>query len=184
MIERDGDKLVIRHCYVERRMIPLNIYLENAEREGREDLIDQAVKEYGDAIRELASANIFPGDMLWKNFGVTRFGRVVFYDYDEIEYMTDCKFRHIPEAPHPEMEMASEPWYSVAKNDIFPEEFASFLLVSPKIRKSFLRHHADLLKPEFWQRAQEDIRAGNVRDFFPYPVALRFARNKDEAEQA
>jgi isocitrate dehydrogenase kinase/phosphatase len=82
------------------------------------------------------------------------------------------------------MEMASEPWYSVAKNDIFPEEFASFLLVSPKIRKSFLRHHADLLKPEFWQRAQEDIRAGNVRDFFPYPVALRFARNKDEAEQA
>jgi len=115
------------------------------------------VKEYGDAIRELASANIFPGDMLWKNFGVTRYGRVVFYDYDEIEYMTDCKFRHIPDAPYPEMELANEPWYSVARNDVFPEEFATFLLVLPKIREAFLRYHADLLKPEFWQGAQEDI---------------------------
>ncbi len=178
LIEIEGSDLIIKHVYIERRMVPLNIYLEQAERDGRDDLIDQVVQEYGNAIRELASANIFPGDMLWKNFGVTRYGRVVFYDYDEIEYMTDCNFRQIPEAPYPEMELASEPWYSVARNDVFPEEFSTFLLVSPKIRKAFLRHHADLLKPEFWQGAQEDIRKGMVRDFFPYPPGLRFGRNK------
>ena len=182
LLEIDGPDLIIKHVYIERRMVPLNIYLEQAERDGRDDLIDQAVREYGDAIRELASANIFPGDMLWKNFGVTRFGRVVFYDYDEIEYMTDCNFRLIPEAPYPEMEMSSEPWYSVARNDVFPEEFATFLLVSPRIRQAFMRHHADLLKAEFWQRAQDDIRNGNVRDFFPYPSALRFKRGKPQAE--
>ena len=179
LIEVDGDDLVIKHVYIERRMVPLNIYLNQAEREGRDDLIDQAVQEYGNAIRELAGANIFPGDMLWKNFGVTRFGRVVFYDYDEIEYMTDCNFRRIPEAPYPEMELSSEPWYSVARNDVFPEEFATFLLVSPRIRDAFKRHHADLLRPEFWQKAQDDIRRGKVRDFFPYPPDLRFGREKN-----
>jgi isocitrate dehydrogenase kinase/phosphatase len=170
---------VIQHLYIERRMEPLNLYLERAEKAGREDLIEQAVIEYGNAIRELAIANIFPGDMLWKNFGVTRYGRVVFYDYDEIEYMTDCNFRRIPPAPNEEAEMSGEPWYSVGRNDIFPEEFASFLLTSPKIRTAFMRHHADLLDAGFWQRAQEDIRRGEIRDFFPYPEALRFCNRYD-----
>ena len=176
LLEEDGADLIIKHLYIERRMIPLNLYLERAEREGREDLIDQAVIEYGNAIRELAIANIFPGDMLWKNFGVTRYGRVVFYDYDEIEYMTDCNFRRIPPAPNEEAEMSGEPWYSVGRNDIFPEEFATFLLTSPKIRAAFMRHHADLLDADFWRCAQEDIRRGTIRDFFPYPEALRFCR--------
>jgi isocitrate dehydrogenase kinase/phosphatase len=174
LLEEDGDDLIIKHLYIERRMVPLNIYLENAERAGRQDRIEHAVQEYGMAIRELAIANIFPGDMLWKNFGVTRFGRVVFYDYDEIEYMTDCNFRRIPEAPNPEMEMSGEAWYSVAKNDIFPEEFRTFLLTSPKIREAFLKCHADLLDVEFWQQAQQEIRRGEVRDFYPYPESVRF----------
>jgi isocitrate dehydrogenase kinase/phosphatase len=172
VIEQDGDKLVIKHLYIERRMVPLNIYLDT----GNEDQIEHAVREYGNAIRELAHANIFPGDMLWKNFGVTRLGRVVFYDYDEIEYLTDCNFRHIPPAPYPEYEMSGEPWYSVAKNDIFPEEFESFLLGSATVRKYFMKYHADLLRPEFWKSAQEKIRAGQVEDFFPYPESLRFCR--------
>jgi isocitrate dehydrogenase kinase/phosphatase len=169
----DGD-IVIQHLYIERRMDPLNLYLERNEKAGRDGLIEQAVIEYGNAIRELAIANIFPGDMLWKNFGVTRYGRVVFYDYDEIEYMTDCNFRRIPQAPNEEAEMSGEPWYSVGRNDIFPEEFASFLLTSPKIRAAFMKHHADLLDVDFWKQAQEEIRQGNIRDFFPYPEALRF----------
>jgi isocitrate dehydrogenase kinase/phosphatase len=173
-LEEDGDDLVIKHLYIERRMEPLNLYLGRAEVAGRGDLIESAVKEYGNAIRELAIANIFPGDMLWKNFGVTRYGRVVFYDYDEIEYMTDCNFRRIPPAPHPDMEMASEPWYSAARNDVFPEEFATFLLVSPAIRKAFMQHHADLLDADFWRSAQNDIRGGMVKDFFPYPESQRF----------
>jgi isocitrate dehydrogenase kinase/phosphatase len=173
-LEEDGDDLVIKHLYIERRMEPLNLYLDRAERAGRDDLIDQAVKEYGDAIRQLAIANIFPGDMLWKNFGVARFGRVVFYDYDEIELMTDCNFRRIPPAPHPEMEMSGEPWYSVRRNDVFPEEFETFLLTSPKIRRAFMRYHADLLDADFWKQTQEAIVAGEVRDFFPYPESFRF----------
>jgi isocitrate dehydrogenase kinase/phosphatase len=144
------------------------------EKAGRDDLIDLAVQEYGSAIRQLAIANIFPGDMLWKNFGVARFGRVVFYDYDEIELMTDCNFRRIPPAPYPEMELSGEPWYSVGRNDVFPEEFATFLLTSPKIRQSFMKYHADLLDATFWQQTQESIRRGEVRDFFPYPESFRF----------
>jgi isocitrate dehydrogenase kinase/phosphatase len=170
VIEEDGGNLIVRHCYIERRMIPLNIYLDGAD----EERIDHAVREYGSAIRELAVANIFPGDMLWKNFGVTRYGRVVFYDYDEIEFLTDCNFRRIPPAPNEEAEMSGEPWYSVAKNDVFPEEFGTFLLGSPPIRKAFMKYHADLLTPEFWQQTQHRIREGQFEDFYPYPESMRF----------
>lgn len=181
LIEEDGEYLIIRHLYIERRMQPLNIYLEKAEREGREDRIEHAVREYGSAIRELAIANIFPGDMLWKNFGVTRYGRVVFYDYDEIEYMTDCNFRRIPPAPYPEMEMSGEAWYSVARNDVFPEEFSTFLLTSPRIREAFMRHHADLFDAAFWQETKEEISRGVVKDFYPYPESMRFCNAYGEA---
>ena len=173
-LEEDGDELVIEHLYIERRMEPLNIYLERVEKAGRDDLLEDAVCEYGNAIRELAFANIFPGDLLWKNFGVAHFGRVVFYDYDEIELMTDCKFRRIPPAPNFEAEMSGEVWYSVSRLDIFPEEFATFLLVSDKIRDAFMRHHADLFDAAFWQNTQEQIRQGVMQDFFPYPESMRF----------
>jgi len=119
-------------------------------------------------------ANIFPGDMLWRNFGVTRHGRVVFYDYDEIEYLTDVNFRRIPEPPNPEAELGAEPWYAIAREDVFPEEFASFLLADPRIDEAFRRHHAELLEPEFWQECQRRIEAGEVVDFFPYPQSIRF----------
>ncbi|KXB30225.1 bifunctional isocitrate dehydrogenase kinase/phosphatase [Dechloromonas denitrificans] len=179
--EIDGEQLIIKHLYIERRMEPLNIHLERMERSNNIEGLEHAIKEYGSAIRELAQANIFPGDMLWKNFGITRFGRVVFYDYDEIEYMTDCNFRRIPPAPDFETEMSGEVWYAVARNDVFPEEFATFLLASPVVRKIFYKHHADLLSPKFWQEAQQKIRAGHVEDFFPYPQELRFGNSKPDA---
>lgn len=172
--EIDGETLVIKHLYIERRMEPLNIHLERMERSQNIEGLEHAIKEYGSAIRELAQANIFPGDMLWKNFGITRFGRVVFYDYDEIEYMTDCTFRKIPPAPDFETEMSGEVWYPVGKNDVFPEEFSTFLLASPTLRKIFHKYHKDLLSPHFWQDAQQKIRDGHVEDFFPYPQELRF----------
>ena len=172
--EVDGDQLIIKHLYIERRMEPLNIHLDRMERANNVEGLEHAIQEYGSAIREMAQANIFPGDMLWKNFGVTRFGRVVFYDYDEIEYMTDCNFRRIPPAPDFETEMSGEVWYAVAKNDVFPEEFSTFLLASPTLRKIFNRHHSDLLSPKFWQDSQQKIREGHVEDFFPYPQELRF----------
>jgi isocitrate dehydrogenase kinase/phosphatase len=172
LLEESEDEIVIQHVYIERRMKPLNLYLDSADEAKRE----AAVMEYGNAIKELAYANIFPGDMLFKNFGVTRFGRVVFYDYDEIEYMTDCNFRRIPPPPNPEAEMSGEVWYSVGRHDVFPEEFGTFLLGNPDTRRVFMKHHADLLSPEFWQQTRQMILDGFVPDFFPYPEEVRFCR--------
>ena len=170
LIEEDGDDLVIRHLYIERRMVPLNIYLQDATREQTE----RAVIEYGNAIKDLVAANIFPGDMLFKNFGVARHGKIVFYDYDEIEYLTECNFRRVPPAPTEEDELSSEVWYRVGPKDVFPETFAPFLLGNPVIREVFMRHHADLLDAGFWQRHKERIQAGYVYDVFPYDPARRF----------
>ena len=170
LIEEDGTNIVIRHLYIERRMIPLNIFLEQSDDAQRE----HAIIEYGDAIRQMVAANIFPGDMLYKNFGMTRQGRVVFYDYDEVAYMTDCNFRRIPPPRTPEDEMASEPWYTVGPTDVFPEEFGTFLLGDPRIRALFMKHHAELLDAAFWQKKQAGIRAGLLEDVFPYPESMRF----------
>ena len=170
IVQENDVEVVIDHLYIERRMTPLNLYLDQAD----DEKVERAVRDYGNAIRELAYANIFPGDMLMKNFGVTRLGRVVFYDYDEIEYLTNCNFRRMPEAPNPELEMSAEVWYPVARNDVFPEEFAAFLLTGAKVRAAFTRYHADLLAAEFWQATQARLRAGHVEDFFPYPDAIRF----------
>lgn len=170
-IEVDGDSLVIRHLYIERRMIPLNIYLQDATPEQ----LEHAVVEYGNAIKDLVAANVFPGDMLWKNFGVTRRGKVVFYDYDEIEYITDCNFRRVPQPRNEEDEMSGEIWYSVGPRDVFPETFEPFLLGNPAVRQVFLQHHADLLDAAFWQGHQQRIRAGHLHDVFPYEQHKRFA---------
>ena len=174
LLEESGDTLVIRHLYIERRMIPLNIYLADADTRQ----IEAAVIEYGNAIKDMVAANIFPGDMLWKNFGVTRQGKVVFYDYDEIEYITDCNFRRVPEPRTEEDELSGEVWYSVGPKDVFPETFGPFLLGNPAVREVFMKHHADLLDPAFWQAHKERILAGHVYDVFPYDAARRFVRQR------
>jgi len=173
-MEIADNRLIVKHLYIERRMEPLNIHLERMESENKLEEIAHCVRDYGDAIRELAQANIFPGDLLWKNFGITRYGRVVFYDYDEIEYLTDINFRKIPLAPDFETEMSGEVWYPVASNDVFPEEFDTFLLTSPVVRKLFIKHHGPLLTQKFWQEMQQKVRDGEIEDFFPYPLELRF----------
>lgn len=163
-VEVQGDVVLIRHCWTERRMTPLNIYLETAN----EQQIKDALEDYGLAIKQLAAANIFPGDMLLKNFGVTRHGRVVFYDYDEISYLTEMNFREIPEPRTPEDEMSAEPWYSVGPHDVFPEEFPRFLFTDHKLRKLFKDMHGDLFTAAYWQGLQEAIREGKVIDVYPY----------------
>jgi len=164
LLEETGDTVILRHVYIERRMTPLNLYLARAP----DAALELAVKRYGDAIRELAAANIFPGDMLFKNFGVTRLGRVVFYDYDEIQRMTEMNFRHIPPAPYEEAEMSAEPWYPVGANDVFPEEFGHFLLGDPRVRQAFLKHHACLLDARWWQACRDRAAQGRIEDIFPY----------------
>jgi isocitrate dehydrogenase kinase/phosphatase len=160
----NGDTVLIRHCWTERRMTPLNIYLEHAN----EAQVKEALEDYGLAIKQLAAANIFPGDMLLKNFGVTRHGRVVFYDYDEISYLTEVNFRRIPPPRYEEDEMSSEPWYSVGPNDVFPEEFPRFLFVDIGQRRLFSQLHGDLYEADYWKGLQDAIRAGKVIDVFPY----------------
>ena len=169
-VEISETTVLIHHVYIERRMTPLNMFLTHAS----DAEVEHALIEYGNAIKDLTAANIFPGDMLYKNFGVTRLSRVVFYDYDEIEYMTDCNFRTIPPAPNEEAELSGEPWYRVEKHDVFPEQFGPFLLGDPRIRAAFLKHHADLLTPQFWQGRKERILAGRMEDVYPYPQEERF----------
>jgi isocitrate dehydrogenase kinase/phosphatase len=171
-ISYDTDNLIFRHVYLERRMIPLNMFIETAD----DETLERVIEDYGTAIKQLTGANIFPGDFLYKNFGVTQLGRVVFYDYDEITYMTECNFRRIPPPRFPEDEFSSEPWYSVEPNDVFPEEFGTFLLATPKIRKAFVKYHKDLLSPKYWQEKQANIRAGVYEDVFPYGKEVRFKR--------
>jgi isocitrate dehydrogenase kinase/phosphatase len=165
----EGEWVILNHVYVERRLIPLDIFLKTADAAGAK----AAVIDYGRAIKDLAQINVFPGDMLIKNFGVTQLGRVVFYDYDELCPLTDCNFRHLPQARRHEEEMASEPWYLVAENDVFPEEFASFLALPPDLRSIFMKYHGDLLTPEYWQGIQEQIRTGIMRPIPPYSEAQR-----------
>ena len=195
--DRDGDgelELILQHVYIERRMIPLNIYLQEAFDLGQvsppddstalraREQIERGVVEYGNAIKDLVAANIFPGDMLWKNFGITRHGKVVFYDYDEIEYITDCNFRRVPTPRTEEDEMSGEVWYTVGPKDVFPETFGPFLLGNPAVREVFMKHHADLLDAGFWQAHKERIAQGHVFDVFPYDREKRFAPAATETD--
>ncbi|XTZ38194.1 bifunctional isocitrate dehydrogenase kinase/phosphatase [Salmonella enterica] len=166
-----GDRIVISHLYIERRMVPLNLWFEQVQGQQLRD----AVEEYGNAIRQLAAANIFPGDMLFKNFGVTRHGRVVFYDYDEICYMTEVNFRNIPEPRYPDDELSAEPWYSVSPGDVFPQEFRHWLCADPQIGPLFEEMHADLLRADYWRELQERIRNGHVEDVYAYRRRQRFS---------
>ena len=176
IIELDGGNIVIGHAYIERRMQPLNLYVEQLKRDGDEEHLRGALREYGDAIKELAGAGIFPGDMLLKNFGVTRHERVVFYDYDEIQPMAEVNFRRIPPPKSYEEELQAEPYWSVGANDVFPEQFERFLVGDPRLRELFYADHRDLLDPAFWAGKQERLRSGAQEDVFPYPDEARFPR--------
>jgi isocitrate dehydrogenase kinase/phosphatase len=167
-----GDTLEIKHLYVEKKMKPLDLYLQSVNENETE--ARHILDEYGKAIKQLAAANIFPGDLLLKNFGVTRLKRVVFYDYDEIEWVTKCQFRQLPQARNQEDEMSSEAWFYVGEKDIFPEEFPPFLFPNPQLRAIFLELHGDLFTPQYWTGIQEVLKKNEVVDVFPYPEELRF----------
>ncbi len=176
-MEIDGDLLFIRHLYIEKRMAPLNLYLEQADPQEMREALD----DWGRAIKQLMAVNIFPGDLLFKNFGVTCAGKVVFYDYDEICYLTECNFRRIPPPRTPEDELSAEPWYSVGPNDIFPEEFPTFLTTDPAQRRLLKELHPELFDYRYWQARQAEVERGVYGDVFPYPRRLRFPRPEGSA---
>ena len=170
-VEEDRGDLVVRHCYTERRLRPLNLYLAEASPLAAR----HAVLDYGHAIRDLAATNIFPGDLLLKNFGVTRNGRVIFYDYDELCRVTDCRFRDLPAAQSVEEEMGAEAWYFVDENDVFPEQFINFLGLDPEHLAIFLDAHGELLTPRYWRDMQQRHRDGEVLEILPYSRRLSAA---------
>ncbi len=178
-LTEQGDQIILKHLYIERRMVPLNLWLEQVDGQQLRD----AIEEYGNAIRQLAAANIFPGDMLFKNFGVTRHGRVVFYDYDEICYMTEVNFRDIPAPRYPEDELSGEPWYSVSPGDVFPEEFRHWLCADARIGPLFEEMHADLFRADYWRALQSRIRAGHVEDVYAYRRRQRFSQRYGDQQR-
>jgi isocitrate dehydrogenase kinase/phosphatase len=169
-LENDGGHVIIGHVYIERRLAPLNLYLAGAD----DGATTREVRDYGNAIRELAAVNIFAGDLLFKNFGLTRYGRVVFYDYDEVEYLTDCTFRAIPQAPPGIDELSGEVWHPVGAHDVFPEEFATFLLTDAVVKRAFVEFHADLLDPRWWQAMQAANREARQIEVLSYAQGPRF----------
>jgi len=169
-VEQEGDHLVVRHLYIERRLTPLNLFVASAD----DAACAHAVQDYGEALRDLAAVNIFAGDLLFKNFGVTRYGRIVFYDYDEIEYITDCTFRSIPDAPPCFDDTSGETWYPVGPRDVFPEEFGTFLLTDPRVRSAFVDRHAELLTARWWRAVAQANADGRAREVLSYPDQVRF----------
>jgi isocitrate dehydrogenase kinase/phosphatase len=174
LIRFEDNMVIIAHLYIERRMTPLNLYLASALEHKQTAKINDALLGYGAAIKQLISANIFPGDMLLKNFGVTRHGRVIFYDYDEIAYMNEINFRVKPKAITQEQIYAAEPWYTVLPGDMFPEELATFALANPIYLTAFKRHHEDLLSAKYWQQSQQNVANGIYEDVYPYADKYRF----------
>lgn len=163
-------EVVFEHMYIESRLEPLDVYV----REAAPERVQAAVIDYGQAVKDLAAANIFCGDLLIKNFGVTWHGRVVFYDYDEISLMSELKFRPIPKPRDDEDDLAAEPTFYVGPDDVFPEEFSRFLLPDPRLREVFWAHHADIFTVKFWRGHQKRLERGEYIDFFPYDTSKRF----------
>jgi isocitrate dehydrogenase kinase/phosphatase len=169
IVRIEGTDVVISHAYVERRIHPLNIFFAEAD----DTAAAAKARDYGQSIKDMAASNIFPGDLLTKNFGVTRNGRVVFYDYDELCFVTDCNFRDLPAATSYEEEISAEPWFSVRENDIFPEEFPRFLAMPEAARVELLEQHGDLFGAPFWREVQAKLRAGEMPEIFPYAAERR-----------
>jgi isocitrate dehydrogenase kinase/phosphatase len=172
-ISARGGEVAVRHCYVERRIVPLDLYLQRVDAERAE----AAVLDWGRCLKDLAAANIFPGDVLLKNFGVTRHGRVLSYDYDELCPLDGLTFRELPPSRNEQEEMAAEPWFSVGEDDVFPAELLTFLGLQGSDRAAFLREHGDLFGVELWRRLQERHRRGEVVSFYPYGPERRLRQS-------
>ncbi len=168
--------LILKHVYVERKMTPLNLYLNQCD----DKQLNKVMLDYGKAIKDLAGANIFPGDMLMKNFGVTRWGRVVFYDYDEICPLTECNFRDIPKSDSQLDELSAQSYFDIADNDVFPSQFKVFFSANERAFSIFKYHHSDIFTASFWQNCQQQIRAGHIYDVYPYKQSWRFTNIKTE----
>ncbi|AWL12889.1 Isocitrate dehydrogenase kinase/phosphatase [Saliniradius amylolyticus] len=175
-IEIGDDSLIIKHAYIEKKLTPLNLYLDH---ETDPDKITHALNDLGRCIKQIAAANIFPGDMLHKNFGITRHGKVIFYDYDEICYMNERRFQRLPQSDDP----YALDTLSVAPDDVFPEQFRHFIVGKKPLKDELMRLHPELTDPDWWQQVQKEVSNGLIKDVSPYPKHKRFALKFGHKEQ-
>jgi isocitrate dehydrogenase kinase/phosphatase len=174
----DGDEVLVRHCYVERRLRPLDLYA----REAAHDDALQAVLDYGLAIEDMARSGIFPGDLLLKNFGVSRTGRALFYDFDELCLVEDCHFRKVPDMHEDDETRPLDEWLYAARDDVFPELFPQFLGLPAVLREALRREHGEIFDAAWWRGVQARLRAGDYLDVAPYPETARIEdRRRDPA---
>ena len=174
-VQLEGDEVLIKHCYVERRVRPLNLYV----REAQTPAVERAVLDYGQAIKDLARSNLFPGDLLLKNFGVTRHGRVLFYDYDELCLVEECKFRAVPAMREEDETRPLDEWLYAGSDDVFPELFPQFLGIVPALRERLRAVHGEIFDPAWWRDVQTRLAAGEHFDVPPYPDAVRLPQARE-----
>lgn len=173
-VSLDGDEVVIAHCYVERRVRPLNLHV----REAPAPVAERALLDYGQAIKDLARSNLFAGDLLLKNFGVTRHGRVLFYDYDELCLVEQCRFRAVPAMREEDETRPLDEWLYAARDDVFPELFPQFLGVTPALRERLRAEHGEIFDPAWWRELQSRLAAGEHFDVPPYPETMRLPQHR------
>lgn len=185
-IKMDENKVVLNHVYVQRKVIPLNIYLKEHENDPEE--VKRVLEDWGFCIKGLAVAGIWVGDFKSKNFGVTSTGRIVSFDYDELreldhlEFEKQPRWHSLPSADDEESYASpGTAWHDKhAYGRIYlPDEFGN-LEISSFLETVFKKLHPDLFNADYWQKIQTELREGKVPDVFPYALSERLKRQPDQ----
>ena len=108
---------------------------------------------------------------------MTRHGRVVFYDYDELTEIGKCNFREMPEPATIDEAMSDTPWFPLGPDDVFPDEFPSFLGLTGPLKEAFVENHSELFDASWWQETQRLVASGEIASVYPYRRELRLSHD-------
>lgn len=177
----DGDTLVLRHVYAQRRVRPLNTFFDEV-RDGA--LRVRAVDALGTFIKDLAAMGFFMGDCygLPFNTGLTHGFNVALFDFDDLGPLERYRFRETPPPPGEQDELlwnseVDGAWFSMAENDVLVDEWERFLGVPPELREYFRQRHGSLFTTEYWRDVQRRVAGGELHYVLPYPAERRLARS-------
>ena len=163
-----GEDVFFHHLIVQRKMIPLPVFLEQASPEE----CAEAVISLGYCIKNNMAGNIFNRDLDGRNYGVGSHIRVYLFDYDALETFTEVKIRSNQDRYDGEEDIPS--WYFEDGVIFLPEEIEWGLRISdPELRKLFRDVHGDLTSVPYWERIQEELREGKVPRIQVYPQSCR-----------
>ena len=179
----NDDYVIIKHLYLQRKVIPLPLYLE-IERDP--EVIREVIIDYGYFLQEIAAVGVFPADLfnIW-NCGVTSRRRIVLFDYDDIESLLDINFREKP-LPHNQIDelIPDEDRIVAYSNDFFMDEMKTFMGIPKSLQGVFNQIHGDLFKVDFWHKMQQRVRRGDILDIIPYDRERQFtSRFRDKYQK-